>query len=221
MFKHFSLLLLTLACVACAASLDESKLPSDAELEKTYYFRWWTFRKHVKKTPAGYVITEFLPNVHWAGGYNTINCPASHHIREARWLADKSIVTDYARFWMTDKSAQPRKYSFPAAESTLQLFAVTLDKTLIQQQFGALCETYRDWEGDHRDSTGLFWQSAAIPASPLPTAATNASGTAPAGHSPLPRPLLRWQGACIVSARAHFRKRSTTRRLRPIACHTA
>lgn len=147
MFKHFSLILLTLACVACAASLDESKLPSDAkvdayvsafnaadnetyhneypnslaaeflkanipvfecpdaELEKTYYFRWWTFRKHVKKTPAGYVITEFLPNVHWAGGYNTINCPASHHIREARWLADKSIVTDYARFWMTDKSA--------------------------------------------------------------------------------------------------------------------
>ena len=201
MFKHFSLILLTLACVACAASLDESKLPSDAkvdayvsafnaadnetyhneypnslaaeflkanipvfecpdaELEKTYYFRWWTFRKHVKKTPAGYVITEFLPNVHWAGGYNTINCPASHHIREARWLADKSIVTDYARFWMTDKSAQPRKYSFPAAESTLQLFAVTLDKTLIHQQFGALCETYRDWEGDHRDSTGLFWQS--------------------------------------------------------------
>src|SRR5665648_712427 len=23
------------------------------ELEKTYYFRWWTFRKHIKETPAG------------------------------------------------------------------------------------------------------------------------------------------------------------------------
>ena len=28
----------------------------DKELEKTYYFRWWTFRKHVKTTPEGYII---------------------------------------------------------------------------------------------------------------------------------------------------------------------
>ena len=25
----------------------------DKELEKTYYFRWWTYRKHVKATPEG------------------------------------------------------------------------------------------------------------------------------------------------------------------------
>ena len=25
----------------------------DKELEKIYYFRWWTFRKHIKRTPAG------------------------------------------------------------------------------------------------------------------------------------------------------------------------
>ena len=25
----------------------------DKELEKTYYFRWWTYRKHIKKTPDG------------------------------------------------------------------------------------------------------------------------------------------------------------------------
>ena len=30
----------------------------DKELEKTYYFRWWTYRKHIKKTPDGFVITE-------------------------------------------------------------------------------------------------------------------------------------------------------------------
>ena len=44
----------------------------DKELEKTYYFRWWTYRKHIKETPEGYVITEFLPDVHWAGKYNAI-----------------------------------------------------------------------------------------------------------------------------------------------------
>lgn len=130
----------------------------DRELEKTYYFRWWTFRKHVRMTPVGHVITEFLPDVPWAGIYNTISCPASHHLREARWLADKSIATDYARFWMMEKNANPRKYSFPAAESTLQLFDVTLDLPLIQQLYGVLCGNYVAWEIDRRDSTGLFWQ---------------------------------------------------------------
>ena len=35
-------------------------------LEETYYFRWWTFRKHIKSTVDGFVITEFLPQVSWA-----------------------------------------------------------------------------------------------------------------------------------------------------------
>ncbi len=25
----------------------------DADVERTYYFRWWTYRKHVKKTACG------------------------------------------------------------------------------------------------------------------------------------------------------------------------
>ena len=60
----------------------------DKQLEQTYYFRWWTYRKHIKQTPAGYVITEFLPDVNWSGKYNTINCAAGHHFYEGRWLHD-------------------------------------------------------------------------------------------------------------------------------------
>ena len=47
----------------------------DKELEKIYYFRWWTYRKHLKKTEKGHIITEFLPDVCWGGTYNSINCP--------------------------------------------------------------------------------------------------------------------------------------------------
>ena len=54
----------------------------DKELEKTYYFRWWTYRKHIKETPEGYGITEFLPDVHWAGKYNAICCPGMHQFAE-------------------------------------------------------------------------------------------------------------------------------------------
>ena len=62
-----------------AAALDwlGSHIPRvslpDPAIERTYYFRWWTYRKHLKRTPEGFVITEFHPDVSWAGKYNTIN----------------------------------------------------------------------------------------------------------------------------------------------------
>lgn len=32
---------------------------SDKEIERTYYYRWWTFCRHIRSTPDGRVITEF------------------------------------------------------------------------------------------------------------------------------------------------------------------
>jgi hypothetical protein len=71
----------------------------DKTVEQTYYFRWWTYRKHIKKTPNGFVITEFLPDVPWAGRYNIISCSAAFHFYEGRWLHDPEYLNDYARFW--------------------------------------------------------------------------------------------------------------------------
>jgi len=72
----------------------------DKTIEETYYFRWWVFRKHIKQTPEGIIFTEFLPDVHWAGPYNSINSASGHHIAEARWLRGGGKFTDdYIRFW--------------------------------------------------------------------------------------------------------------------------
>ena len=49
---------------------------ADAELDKTYDYRCELYNRHVKQTPQGRVITEFLLDVPWAGIYNTINCAA-------------------------------------------------------------------------------------------------------------------------------------------------
>src|SRR5258708_39768204 len=38
----------------------------DRDVEQIYYFRWWTYRKHIKKTPLGFLITEFLKPVNHA-----------------------------------------------------------------------------------------------------------------------------------------------------------
>jgi hypothetical protein len=129
----------------------------DKELERTYYFRWWTFRKHIKSTPAGYIVTEFLPEVSWAGKYNAISCPASHHYAEGRWLRNREYLDDYARFWI-GPDGSPRNYSFPIADATLRLYKVHGDLQLIKDTYDGLKRIYAEWESDHRDENGLFWQ---------------------------------------------------------------
>ena len=58
----------------------------DEDIERTYYFRYFTYRKHLKHTEDGWVVTEFLPKVSWSGKHNTINAAVGHHIYEGRWM---------------------------------------------------------------------------------------------------------------------------------------
>jgi len=130
---------------------------SDKSLEEMYYFRWWTFRKHIKESPDGFVITEFLPDVPWAGKANTIPCAAGHHFYEGRWLRDRKYLDDYARFWF-QKGVDPRLYSFWAADAIRARTLVTHDQQLTIDLLPQLTENYRQWEATHQDPIGLFWQ---------------------------------------------------------------
>ncbi len=129
----------------------------DKELEEVYYFRWYSFQKHVKRTPGGFVIDEFEDDVPWAGKYNTISAAAGHHIREARWLRDSKYAEDYANFWFSP-GAEPRRYSFWAADSVYQLFLATANKQLAVILLPGLQENYEKWEQTHQDPNGLYWQ---------------------------------------------------------------
>jgi len=129
----------------------------DKEIEKTYYFRWWTFRKHIKATPDGFVITEFLPDVEWGGKYNTISCPAGLHYREGRWLHDPRFLDDYSIFWFR-KGGEPRLYSFWVADSIWNRAKVLGDTTLAKELLPDLIENYLAWEREHLDECGLYWQ---------------------------------------------------------------
>jgi hypothetical protein len=129
----------------------------DKDLERTYYFRWWTYRKHIKKTPEGYVITEFLPDVPWAGKYNTISCPAGHHFYEGRWLRNHTYLNDYASFWFHG-GGNPRSYSFWAADAIYNAYLVSGERSTIGRLLPDLVANYTAWEKDHQDRNGLFWQ---------------------------------------------------------------
>ncbi len=130
----------------------------DKELERTYYFRWWTFRKHLKQTPDGFVITEFMPKVSWSGKYNTINCAAAHHIREGRWLKDSTFVREYLDYWLT-KGGRVHAYSFWVADSVMAWCDATGDYAPAKTWLPALIKNYESWEASSLDpATGLFWQ---------------------------------------------------------------
>lgn len=129
----------------------------DKELEEIYHFRWWTFRKHIKETPDGFVITEFLPKVSWSGKHNTISCPAGHHFREGRWIRNPQYLNDYASFWFR-KEGNPRSYSFWAADSIYQR-AITLgDFNQAIDLLPDLTANYQEWEKQRLSPDGLFWQ---------------------------------------------------------------
>lgn len=128
---------------------------SDRELNTTYNYRCELYNRHVKATPAGRVITEFLPDVAWAGIYNTISCAAMHHFREGRWMHDTSVLSEYARFWCT--VGNPRLYSFPIADSILALAKVTGDYTTADVLYPKLAEIQHAWD-DHKTDSGMYRQ---------------------------------------------------------------
>jgi hypothetical protein len=131
---------------------------SDKELQEIYYFRWWTFRKHLKQTPSGYIVTEFLPPVPWAGKFNSISCAAGHHIDEGRWLHDRRYLDDYIRFWFRG-GGKPRQYSCWLAQAIFQRYQVTGDRGFTVDLLPDLVKNFHEWEKERFDpAVGLFWQ---------------------------------------------------------------
>ena len=131
----------------------------DKAIEEIYYFRWWTFRKHLKKTPDGFIITEFLPDVSWAGKYNGICCPAWFHFREGRWLHNTAFLNDYATYWLKGGGAL-RSYSFPIADALYQYYLVSGSIQLLNDYYPDLLANYKAWKDEKFvPEVGLFWQT--------------------------------------------------------------
>lgn len=131
----------------------------DPIIEQTYYFRWWTFRKHWKQTPAGHVLTEFLPAVPWAGPYNTINCPVGHHLREGRWLKDPDgWMREVIHFWLAGHG-NAYAYSMWLASAVEDYLTLHPDSVLMAECVDKLDRYFRQWEEKSLHSCGLYWSN--------------------------------------------------------------
>lgn len=129
----------------------------DEILEQTYYFRWWTFRKHIRQTAHGCVITEFLPQVPWAGPYNTIVCAAGLHIREGRWLKDREgRLAEYIRFWL-DGHGDTFAYSSWLPHAVREYCDLKNDNALGLSLLPQMIDFYEAREKKQRRRCGLYW----------------------------------------------------------------
>ncbi|PTQ95762.1 hypothetical protein C8P68_105270 [Mucilaginibacter yixingensis] len=134
----------------------------DSAIQRIYYYRWWTFRKHLKQTPAGFIFDEFITPVSFGGLYNSGSSALGHQVYEGRWLHDPQYINDYVSFWLyTDaKQPKPRFHNFSSwvDNAVWNYYLVNQNKAFIQKILPELDKDYRLWETDRRLPSGLFWQ---------------------------------------------------------------
>lgn len=135
--------------------------PQD-NFEEMYYFRWWTLRKHIVKTPQGYAFTEFLIQRSYADKYNLISCALGHHIMESRWLHNPVYLQDDVHIWYRGNDGgrmkKLMKFSSWTAYALYQSYLVQYDKSFVTDMLPDLTSEYMIWEGEKRLPNGLFWQ---------------------------------------------------------------
>ena len=131
-------------------------------MREMYYYRWWTLRKHIKQTPAGYGMTEFLVQRSYADRYNLIACAIGHHIMESRWLRDSTYLHQILRTWYfgNDGRAMTKMNKFSSWNpfAVQQLFCVEGDTAFVLSLKPRLEEEYARWESTNQLPSGLYWQ---------------------------------------------------------------
>ncbi|UKT65398.1 MGH1-like glycoside hydrolase domain-containing protein [Pedobacter mucosus] len=136
----------------------------DSVIEQNYYYRWWTYRKHLVKTPDGFIFTEFIEPVKHAGKYNSISCALGHHIYEGRWLKNNDYLKDYIKFWLYHADVGQTKQRFHQFSSWVddavyQNNLVNPDQEFLKSILPALDADYAKWEKERQLKDGLFWQN--------------------------------------------------------------
>jgi hypothetical protein len=140
------------------------------DLMTAYYYRWKSYRKHIVYVNdinndnlsnehdngsrnnnnihitdyVGYVVTEFLPNVPWAGHYNTIPAAAGHHIQEGRWIHDQTIIDDYIKFWIYYEDSNPSSYTNWIGYAAYQRFLLNGDWDFIESLMDGMVDLFRN-----------------------------------------------------------------------------
>lgn len=127
----------------------------DSAIDATYYYRWELVTKHLTygSPESGYTFTEFIDRPFWAGAYGAISCPVGHQFDEIRWLNDRRIIEDFARYWFETPGAQPRSYSNWYGAAMWGTYEVVGDTGFLRRVLPHMKQQYAGWMAEHWDGT--------------------------------------------------------------------
>jgi len=127
----------------------------DPEIDATYYYRWELVTKHLTygSVETGYTFTEFIDRPFWSGAYGAISCPLGHQLYEVRWLNDRRIVEDFARYWFEAPGAAPRSYSNWYGDAVFAAYLVSGDRRFLGRMLPHMEAQYAGWTAERWDST--------------------------------------------------------------------
>lgn len=141
----------------------ESRVPflesPDPEIDATYYYRWEVVSKHLTygSPETGYTLSEFIDRPFWSGAYGAISCPLGHQAYEIRWLKDRRIIEDFARYWFETPGAEPRSYSNWYGDAMWATYLVQGDTVLLRRVLPYMERQYAGWVRERFDSAhGMF-----------------------------------------------------------------
>ena len=127
----------------------------DKQLEEMYYFRWWTYRKHIKRLDDYICLTEFLPRE------KPVSSAVGHHLREGRWIHDNAYLDQYLLYWLRGRDGKPndvQNYSSWTVWAAHQRYLVNHDKRFIVGMLDDFIRDYQGWEGKRLAPEGVYWQ---------------------------------------------------------------
>ena len=129
-------------------------------IREIYYFRWWSYRKHIKKLDF-ICLTEFLP---WK---NPVSSAVGHHVMEGRWLHNPEYIDQDILYWMRGPSGgkpyEQHKYSSWTVWAAYQRYLVNHDRDFIVGMLDDFMRDYKGWEAEHlvpagQPGAGTYWQ---------------------------------------------------------------
>jgi hypothetical protein len=131
----------------------------DSAIDATYYYRWELLTKHLTygSPETGYTFTEFIDRPFWSGAFGAISCPLGHQLYEVRWLKDRRILEDFARYWFETPGAQPRSYSNWYGDAVWAAFLVVADTGFLRTMLPHMEAQHAGWIAERFDAAhGMF-----------------------------------------------------------------
>jgi len=132
----------------------------DSVIDATYYYRWELLTKHLTYgSPAsGYTFTEFIDRPFWSGAYGAISCPLGHQHYEVRWLKDRRVIEDFARYWFETAGAEPRSYSNWYGDAMWATYLVTADTAFLRTVLPHMRTQVDGWVRERWDSAHAMFR---------------------------------------------------------------